>query len=236
MQLQGNGTGEPIADIPFLEDGSVDLAAAAAAASAGGGTLAGCRTWYDQTERLDANQTVVNNQIPFSDAVMPMGGLGNGSISNFWHLNLDLGTISFPLFISFAVNVPSGSATRYLMGVETPLSGYVGMTSGRQRMLFGTLLSTSPISIGTRTIGFLANGVNSAVFLDGTSLKTGDSGVLVTDWSNAKIGSRSGASTSNWFTLANAAISEIIVFSCDPTGLAGWSAFVADQKSYFGVP
>ncbi len=79
MRLQGNGAGTPIAAIPFTAIGDLDLTAAAAAAAAGGGTAAAGETLYDQTGRLDATQTVIANQMPFSAAVEAKGGFGNGN-------------------------------------------------------------------------------------------------------------------------------------------------------------
>jgi hypothetical protein len=53
--------------------------------------------------------------------------------------------------------------------------------------------------------------------------------------SAARLG-RSITATTSFFTTNNNTISEVIVFNGNPTLLAGWPAFVAAQKEYFGIP
>lgn len=237
MRLQGNGAGTPIAAIPFTATGDLDLTAAAAAASAGGGTAAAGETLYDQTGRLDATQTVVANQMPFSTAVEARGGFGNGNALSGVFLNLNLGTLSFPIFISAVVHTVSPAAGRYLLGTSASSANrFLRMNvAAILNQSWGTsLLAGSAITDGARTIGALANGASSKLFADGTSLVTGDAGNTQTDMSGGRIG-QAGLASQCFLNTAGNAISEMIIFANDPTGLAGWADFVTAQKAYFGV-
>lgn len=237
MRLQGNGTGTPIAAIPFLANGDLDLTAAAAAASAGGGTAAAGETWHDQSGRLDATQTTIANQMPFSVAVESKGGWGDGNAALSTWLELNLGTVSFPIFVQCVAHVVSGAAPRYLLGTAASTADRICATANlAMRQSWGTTMSgtASEITAGNNTLGFLANGASSQNYLNGTSIKTGDAGNTATDMSGGRIGCPS-AATFNWLASAGNSLSEIIIFSGNPTGLAGWSTFVANQKSYFGI-
>lgn len=233
MRLQGNGVGTPIASIPFLANGDLDLVAAAAAAAAGGGTAAAGETLYDQSGNVDATQTVIANQMPFSTSIEVKGAFGDGVAVVSRFMNLNLGTITFPTFVQTAVRYVSG-ASRALFNPTTSTSGCL-MNSGAMRQNWGTLLAGTPGEVpnGPHTLGFLANGANSQNFVDGSLILTGDSGSTTTDWSAAKLG---GTTTQAWLFTSGNSLSEIIIFSGDPTSLPSWNAFVANQKTYFGVP
>ena len=73
-RLQGNGTGSPEADIGYLANGQMDLAAAAAIAAQDGGTAAFGVTWYGQLGGRNATQTLAANRMPFSTAMNARGG------------------------------------------------------------------------------------------------------------------------------------------------------------------
>lgn len=237
MRLQGNGAGTPIAAIPFTATGDLDLTAAAAAASAGGGTAAAGETLYDQTGRLDATQTVTANQMPFSTAVEAKGGFGNGNAFSGGFLNLNLGTLSFPIFVSAVVHTVSPGGSRYLLGTSASSANrFLRMNvAAILSQSWGTSLpSGSAVTGGARTLGALANGASSQLFADGTSLVTGDAGNTQTDMSGGRIG-QAGLASQCFLNTAGNAISEMIIFANDPTGLAGWADFVAAQKAYFSI-
>lgn len=75
----------------------------------------------------------------------------------------------------------------------------------------------------------------SANYLGGSLDIVGNTGNTNLNMSAARIG-RSSVSTTTWFNSAGNTMSEVIVFNGDPTALAGWPAFVAAQKAYFGIP
>lgn len=236
MRLQGNGTGTPIAAIPFTSAGDLDLTAAAAAAAAGGGTSAAGETLYDQTGRLDATQTTTANQMPFSTVVEAKGGFGDGnSVTARW-LKLNLGTLSFPIFVSAVVTTISSTA-KFLLGTSASSSNrYLRTNVGAMQQNWGTSLvgTGSEVSDAKHVLGFLADGSSSKQYLDGSLILTGDAGTTQTDMSGGRIGSAA-SGTTNWLATAGNSISEMIIFASDPTGLAGWPAFVAAQKAYYGI-
>jgi hypothetical protein len=233
MRLQGNGAGNPIAAIPFLANGDLDLTAAAAAAADGAGTTAYGETWYDQSGRLDATQTTILNQMEFSTSVEAKGGFGGLLLTARW-LNLNLGTLPQPSFLSFAVNVGATVSGRILIGSSaTSFNRYCRLTTAPDQH-WGSLLAAGNISTGKALLGFLTNGASSAIYTNGTLSVSGNAGNTQLDMSGGRIGSSS-SPTTNWTASASNTLSECIIFSNDPTGLAGWADFVADQKTYFGV-
>lgn len=234
MRLQGNGTGTPIAAIPFLANGDLDLTAAAAAASAGGGTAAAGETLYDQSGRLDATQTTIANQIEFGIANQSKGEFGGASTTARW-LDLNLGTIPQPTFFSIVTNVGGISSSKILFGTLASNSNrFMRMAAAIPQQNFGVTQAGSSITAGKRLFGFLSNGGSSKIYINGTLDVTGDAGNTQLDMSTGRIGSAT-SGTTNWTSTAGNTISEVIVFSSDPTGLAGWPAFVAAQKAYFGI-
>lgn len=96
-RLRGNGTGSPVADIPFLSDGSLDLDAANALATQDGGLAAFWHTAYDQAELVDAVQTVEASQPIFGTSFEAKGSMG-GTNPASTYLNMNLGTITLPSF------------------------------------------------------------------------------------------------------------------------------------------
>lgn len=234
MRLQGDGLGNPIAAIPFLANGDLDLTAAAAAAAADGGTTAYGETWYDQSGRLDATQTTILNQMEFSTSVEAKGGFGGLLLTARW-LNLNLGTLPQPSFLSFTANIGSTAAIRFLVGTSAgSFNRFCRLNGAAPEQNWGNLLSSGNISTGKSVLGFLNNGASSNIYVNGLLHASGNSGNTLLDMSGGRIGSSS-STTTNWTASASNTISECIVFSNDPTGLAGWADFVAAQKTYFGV-
>lgn len=238
MRLQGNGTGTPIAAIPFLANGDLDLTAAAAAASAGGGTAAAGETLYDQTGTLDAVQTDTTKQPPFDTTLQTKGGFGSPTAGGVRYFLRSFGTLNFPVFFCFVVNFKStGTSLQIISGqIATRYCGIV--LSGPNMVMsqnWGSLAAGSAnVTNGKHILGYLANGASSAFYLDGSAAGTGDANTTQTDMTAARIGNPT-IGTVGFFRDAENIISEVVVFSGDPTGLAGWSTFVANQKSYFGV-
>jgi len=237
MKLRGNGAGSPTADIAFLANGDMDLTAAAAAATASGGTAAFGHTLYDQTGTLDATQATEANQMVFSTAVESKGGFGDGTADATVWLGLNLGTIAQPSLFLFAVNIGSGVSTKFIFGNSASNTNrYCQVSGSAMRQHWGVLLpgTNNEVADGKRSLAYLSNGAISKNILDGTTILTGDAGNTQLDLSAARLGSGLSATT-NWLNTAGNSLSEVIIFTGDPTGLAGWSDFITAQKTYFGV-
>lgn len=236
-RLRGNGASVE-ADISFLPDGTLDLAAAAAVAANSGGTEATWVTAYDQTGTANATQSVAGNQPLFGTAFESRGAMqGTGSGR---HLDVNLGTLPNPSFICFVTNVANVAGTRHLLGTSATGSAYcrLVLVSSAQTWssLAGSVLtSVSSVSLGKNLFGFLVNSAMSANYLGGAIDIIGNAGNTNLNMSAARIG-RASVVTNTWFTSAGNTMSEFIVFNGDPTALAGWPAFVAAQKAYFGIP
>lgn len=236
-RLRGNGANVE-ADISFLPDGTLDLAAAAAVAANSGGTEATWVTAYDQAGSTNATQSVAGSQPLFGTAFESRGAMqGTGSGS---HLDVNLGTLPNPSFICFVTNVNNVSGTRHLLGTSAISSAYCRLFLNSSAQTWSAtagsvLTSSSPVSLGKNLFGFLVNSSMSANYLGGSLDIIGNAGNTNLDMSAARIG-RSGVSTTTWFGSAGNTMSEVIVFNGDPTALAGWPAFVAAQKAYFGIP
>jgi hypothetical protein len=234
-RLQGNGTGSPEAEIGFLANGQLDLAAAAAIAADSGGTAAFGVTWYNQAGGTNATQATAASRMPFSTALNAKGGWGNGSASATY-FDLNLGTVTFPIYLSAVVKIVTPPLSRILLGTSaSATSRYMRVFSGgaMQQSWGSTITGTgNEVTNGLRLLGFLADGANSKNILDGTVLLTGNTNGTLNDMSSGRIGASSGGSTAFLNTAGNA-ILEFVLFSMDPTGLAGWSAFEANQLARF---
>jgi hypothetical protein len=234
-RLRGNGASVE-ADIAFLPDGTLDLAAATAVAADSGGTLATWVTAYDQTGAANATQVLTGSQPLFSSAIESRGAMqGTGSSR---HLDVNLGVLPNPSFVCFVVNIANTTGTRTLLGTSASASAYARLTvDTTQQTWSGTAVlgGSSVIAPGKHLFGFLVNSTSSANYVGGLLDSTGDTGNTLLNMSAARLG-RSVTTTTSFFTTNNNTISEVIVFNGDPTLLAGWPAFVAAQKAYFGIP
>jgi hypothetical protein len=234
MRLQGNGTGSPEADIPFLANGQLDLAAAAAIAAQDGGTAAFGVNWYDQSASFEATQPTAASRMKFSTALNAKGGWGDGSSSTAVFFNINLGTVSFPFYLSAVVRTTLSTVGRSVLGTDSSsTTRFMRVTNGAmQQNWVGTTLNgtAGEVSNGLHVLGFLANGASSKNFLDGSLLLTGNVGTGIISMAQGRIG---GPSLNNWLNRAGNAIFEIVIFNGDPTGLAGWSAFQANQLARF---
>lgn len=227
--LRGNGSGSPEADIAFLPDGSYDLAAAEALRTSGGGTQAFCSRWYDQAGQvvLSADQPTAANQPPFTTSVVAKGALGGVASPNCW-LILPGGVGSQPFFIYAIVTTGTPSGSRHVVGTPISTANYLRATTTGFTSNFGASLSVTTATAGTKSLAAYANGASSVLYRNGTVIASGNNG---SGSSLARLGA-SGPNTS-WFTEAGFTLSEFIVFSGDPTALAGWSAFESAARAYY---
>jgi hypothetical protein len=233
-RLQGNGTGSPEAEIGYLPNGDIDLAAVAAIAAQDGGTEAFGVTWYDQLGVRNATQVSAANRMPFSTALNAKGGWGNGVAMQKW-FNLNLGEVPFPFYVSAVVKTVTSVSSRHILGTSNGLTNRLMRTSnGAMQQNFGLTLAGTPLEVsdGLHVLGFLANGASSKHFRDGTLLTTGDAGNSQNSMLSGRIGAASSASTSYLNTAGNA-IMEMVIFSMDPTSLAGWNDFQANQLARY---
>lgn len=234
-RLQGNGTGSPEADIPFLANGQIDLAAAAAIAAQNGGTEAFGVTWYNQMlyAPMDATQSTAANRMKFSTALNAKGGWGDGVAASGKRFNLNLGTLIFPIYVSAVVRTVSSVSARLILSTSSSFtSRYMRTINGAMSQNWGTTLTgtAGEVSNGLHVLGWLANGNSSKHFLDGNLLLTGNASTTASLMSSGQIGSDT---NNNWHNTAGNTIHEIVIFNGDPTGLPGWSAFQADQLARF---
>jgi hypothetical protein len=240
LRLRGNGTGSPEADISPLTDGDLDLTAAAAIAAQSGGTAAFFRTWHDQTGHLDAVQTTEANQMQFSTVLQAKGAAGAGAQASNVFLNLNLGTLPTPCYFLFAATMGldrGNSASLFGVASSTANRRCQVLTGGTLIQNWGTSLSTlAMVPLGPCQLGFLNNGAGTSHnLINGSVEATGSTGGTQLDCSGGRIGSTSSFGT-NWLSWQDNSLSEVIIFSSDPTGLVGWSSFLSNQRAYFGAP
>lgn len=233
-RLRGNGASLE-ANIAFLPDGTLDLAAAAAVATDSGGTQATWVTAYDQFQNTNATQSSASNQMEFGTAFQSRGEMGGAAATNRT-LALDLGGLPQPSFICVVANMNASIGARVLLGSNSnSLNRYARINGATPQQNWGTTLSGSSIGSGAHVFGFLSNNTNSQIYIDGNLNVTGNAGNTQLAMNTARIGGNQ-STASNWNATAGNTISEVIVFNGDPTALAGWPAFVAAQKAYFGIP
>lgn len=233
-RLRGNGASLE-ANIAFLPDGTLDLAAAAAVAADSGGTQATWVTAYDQFQNTNATQSSASNQMEFGTAFQSRGEMGGAAAANRT-LALDLQTLPQPSFICVVANMNSNIGTRVLLGSNSStINRYVRLSGSVPQQNWGTTLSGSSIGVGKHVFGFLSNNTDSQIYIDGNLNVTGIAGNTQLIMNTARIGGNQSTSA-NWNATAGNTISEVIVFNGNPTLLAGWPAFVAAQKAYFGIP
>ena len=228
--LRGNGSGSPETTINYLASGGYDLTAAAAAAAASGGSQAYRKTWYDQSGgNFHATQTTPSLQPPFTTSVRSKGAIG-GLVSTDGYLNFT-GGLAQPFFVFAIVTIGALANTRYLVGsLATTFSIRATNSATSIHMAYGSLLTTA-LGGGNRSLGFLASGASSKIYVSGVLKITGNTGTNSLP-SFSRIGS-SGAASTSWFIEAGSSISEFIIFNGNPTGLAGWSAFETAARAYY---
>lgn len=228
--LRGNGSGSPETTVNYLASGNYDLTTAAAAAAASGGSQAYRKTWYDQSGgNFHATQTTPSLQPPFTTSLRAKGAIG-GLASTDGYLSFT-GGLAQPFFIFAIISAGPMAGTRYLVGASaTTLSIRSTTSASFIQMAYGALLTAS-LGQGNKSLGFLASGASSKIYVGGVLKVTGNTGTNSLP-SASRIGS-SGAASTSWFIEAGSSISEFIVFNGDPTGLAGWSAFETAASAYY---
>jgi len=229
--LRGNGSGSPETTVNYLASGNYDLTTAAAAAAASGGSQAYRKTWYDQSGgNFHATQTTASLQPPFTTILRAKGAIG-GLASTDGYLSFT-GGLAQPFFIFAIISAGPMASTRYLVGAPTSTTFSIRSTTGASiiQMSYGALLAAA-LGTGKKSVGFLASGASSKIYVGGVLKTTGNTGTNSLP-SDSRIGS-SGAASTSWFIEAGSSISELIVFNGDPTGLAGWSAFETAASAYY---
>jgi hypothetical protein len=234
-RLQGNGTGSPEADIGYLSNGQIDLAAASAIATQDGGNEAFGVTWYGQLGGRNATQSSAASRMPFSTVMNAKGGWGNGVAQSGVGFSLNLGTLVLPVFFSIVAKYEYEGAIRTLIGdFSTASNRYVRISSSTLQSNWGTALNGTlgDVTSGVYALGFLANGTSSKHYRNGTLLTTGNAGNTQLGMSGGRIG-RTISNSTVYLAGAGNAILEVIVFNMDPTSLPGWSSFVTNQLARF---
>jgi len=226
--LQSDDTGNPEASIPFDSSGNIDLAAVTALI--GGGTVARYKTWNDQFSGRDVTQATQANQPPFSTATVATGAVKIASAG------ASLVSASFAItqpFTVFAVVSATSGLNRTILGhldgasavANTCRATPVGVMAGN----YGSNALGPTLTPGTLGLArFYLNGASSAIYVNesgttglnvGTNNPTGLRPFLNNVGSNGFVGT----------------CPELIVFSGDPSGLAGWASFIAATQAYYGL-
>jgi len=230
IRIRGNGTGSPEADIGFTSTGDLDTTAVAAAIAAGGGSAGFFRTWYDQTSNArDANQAAAAIQPTYGAGTHNKGAaIGDG---NSVKMDTASFTLSQPFTVFVIYNRTAGALSSALFG---PISG-PGATNSiydnnpQWVAFYGSFINgaaADPTDGVWQSLTACINSASSSLRVNAGTAVTGNVGTQ-TPSGIRLLGRADGAS--GWRGPA----SEFIVFSGDPTGLAGWSAFRSSALSYF---
>lgn len=238
--LRGNGIGSPETTVPFTS-GAMDLAVSATAASSGGGTAAYWKTIFDQSGNAsNATQATAANQVIFGTDMFATGSMGVAASAqaNCWLDFTISGSLSQPFSVWAVCSGGTGTvgATRFLVGTwSSATQGIYETVSTRVPGMNWSvgMAATGAAFSGKSTLLGVANTTASKFYFNNVLRKTANAGAAsVSNW---RIGANNAPSTANWFGWAGNTITEIIIFQGDPTSLAGWAAFVADAKTYFGT-
>jgi hypothetical protein len=168
----------------------------------------------------------------FSTALNAKGGWGDGDPAQTF-FNINLGTVSFPFYVSVVVKTANSLASRVLLGTSSSTSNrFMRVTNSAMQQNWGTSLNGTAFEVSDdlHVLGFLANGSSSKHFLDESLLLTGNAGTTQSNMASGRIG---GSGSSSWLNTGGNAIFEMVIFDGDPTGLAGFNAFQANQLERF---
>lgn len=226
--LQSDDTGNPEASIPFDANGNIDLAAVTALI--GGGTVARYKTWNDQFSGRNVTQETQANQPPFSTATVATGAVEIASAG------ASLASASFAItqpFTVFAVVKTTSGVNRTILG---HLDGASSVANTCRASLTGQMIgnyganATGPtLTPGTLGLArFYLNGSSSAIYVD----ESGTTGLNA--GTNNPTGLRPFLSNTGFSGFVGTC-PELIVFSGDPSGLAGWASFIAATQAYYGL-
>lgn len=226
--LQSDDTGNPEASIPFDANGNIDLAAVTALI--GGGTVARYKTWNDQFSGRNVTQETQANQPPFSTATVATGAVEIASAG------ASLASASFAItqpFTVFAVVKTTSGANRTILGhldgassvANTCRATIAGAMTGN----YGANAAGPTLTPGTLGLArFYLNGSSSSIYVN----ESGTTGLAA--GSNNPTGLRPFLSNTGFNGFVGTC-PELIVFSGDPSGLAGWASFIAATQAYYGL-
>jgi hypothetical protein len=172
--------------------------------------------------------------MPFSTALNAKGGCGNCVAMQKW-FNLNLGTVPFPFFLSAVIKYSNNVANRILLGTSSSSTNrLMGVSDSNMIQNWGSNLfnNINDVSDGLHVLGYLADGTNSKHFIDGSLVLTGNASSTQFLMTNGRIGANSTANQS-WLNTAGNAIMEMVIFSMNPTSLAGWNDFQANQLTRY---
>jgi hypothetical protein len=233
-RLRSNGSGSAEGNISFSANGNYDTAAAASLIATGGGTNGYWVKWESQFGLDDAEQSAALLQPLYGTALLPFGAMQGGAET---FMSLPFLSLTAPYYVHAVVNYAgSTAAINHIFATAGSITtNYLGITAAfKLRMNLGTSLSsTVNVNTGKRVLGWLVNGASSKGFVDGIEVMSGNAGT--NSPSSWQIGG-GGSLGNNFFNLsANNAIAEFLIFSGNPTNLAGWSNFINGTKTFFGV-
>ena len=227
--LQSDDTGNPEASIPFDSIGNIDLSAVTALI--GGGTVARYKTWHDQfSGGRDVTQATQANQPPFATSSVATGAV------EIAVAGASLASASFAIaqpFTVFAVVKTASGGNRTILG---HLDGATSVANTCRATTFGVMAGHYGINANGPTltpgnlglVRFYVNGAISHIYVNESGLTGLNTGA------NNPTGLRPFLSNvgANGFV---GSCPELIVFSGDPSGLAGWNAFIAATQAYYGL-
>jgi len=237
-RLRANGAGAPEADIGYVANGDLDSAAIASLiAGSAGATKGFWRTFYTQYGAINLTQASAAAQPPFTSDYQSKGALGGDGLGTDTYMNFNAGTPSLPFALMFVVSFYSTGTACQILGTTATLANRFieAGGSGEASHNYGATASSSGTAIpdAAASILSLSNGASSKLYVNGTVVTSGTTGGTQLNLSGARIGA--GFNTSTGFFGQDDTISEVIAFSTNPTGLAGWSAFCTAQNTYFGI-
>lgn len=231
LRIRGDGTGSPEADIGFTATGDLDTTAVAAAIASGGGSNGYFRTWYDQS----GNGRNAGNSTASQQPLYAAGSHSKGT-ATFDNSNDQLDTASFSqaqtITVLLVQRAPDVTDFCYPFGgIGAFMGGF--FSTGRAGLYAGAVLGSGSGPLLTQNawqqLRFTFASTSSKLSLNNGSALTGDGGTTGIS-GGFRIGNRFDASVP-----MNGSISEVLVFSGDPTGLASWSSFYTATQSYFSL-
>lgn len=237
-RLRSNGANTE-GDINFLQNGDIDLSAISALIASDGGSSAFCVNIKNQSSfgaTRDATQSTTSSQPNFSSNYQGKGAIGgNGVTSSF--LNTNLGTLPQPFFIVMVLNFSGISSAREILTINQTLqtNRFIRINANNtiSANTGSTLTSSGTISTGSNKIAILGNGASSSIFINDILNTNGNMGNTQLFFNAGRLGR---SASQSWFSQTGNTLSEFILFNGDPTSLSSWSAFLTNQKNYFGTP
>lgn len=233
IRLRSDGAGSPEQDASFTAAGDLDTAAITTWLASTSGSNAYARTFYDQS----GNGRNLGNATAAQQPLYGDGSNGKGRLV-FDGSNDHLDTASFslaqPFLIWVVLSTAEVAALRYhcsTIGTAPTFGGLYKNTS-----VAGGYFGTSNSGLPTYSVNTLSH---LCCYVNGSSSWLNLNGSLATGLAWGATGINGGWRIGDRFDGAmpwNGSIVEQVIFSGDPTGLAGWTAFYEGRRSYFGLP